>query len=202
MTKLTIGVTGNIGSGKSLVAEMLREKGCALVDADRTAHALYDSEPALVREIARQFGEDVLLAGGTLDRARLGERVFSDPEALDTLNRLVHPHLLAAVREQVLSARRVMNRVVLDAALIVEWGMRPELDFLILVTAPEPLRIERLMARTGLPRPAAEARVQAQMPEEQKRPFADFVIENTGSEDELRSKVDEIWERLTATQSP
>lgn len=194
--KLTLGVTGNIGSGKSLVAELLSEKGCALVDADRVAHALYASDPALVQELARQFGEDILKSSGALDRERLGAHVFGDPLALETLNRIVHPHLLAALREQLVSSRRVMNRVVLDAALIVEWGLRPELSHLILVTAPEPLRLERLMARTGMPRAAAEARLRAQMPEEEKRAFADFVIENDGTEEELRGKVDAVWERI------
>src|SRR5690606_1306030 len=129
---MTIAVTGNIASGKSLVAELLRGKGCALVNADKVAHALYEANPALVREVARAFGDEVLRQDGTLDRARLGSIVFGSVSALETLNALVHPHLLTAVREEIISARRVMNRVVLAAALIYEWGIQDEFDHVIL----------------------------------------------------------------------
>ncbi len=193
---LTIAVTGNIASGKSHVAEMLREKGCALVNADKVAHALYDANPALVREVARAFGDDVLRADGTLDRARLGRIVFGSGSALETLNAVVHPHLLTAIREEVISARRVMNRVVVDAALIYEWGIQDEFDHVVLVTAPEELRIERLMGRSGLSREDALARVQSQMPEEEKRAHARLVLENGGTEEELQAKVDALWDGL------
>src|SRR5690606_387843 len=115
--RLILGVTGNVASGKSLVAEWLRDKGCALVDADKVAHGLYASNPALVRQIALELGDGVLHPDGSVNRKRLGARVFGDPAALAALNRIVHPHLLIALREQVFSALKVMNRVVLDAAL-------------------------------------------------------------------------------------
>jgi dephospho-CoA kinase len=199
--KLTLGVTGNIASGKSAVAEMFREKGCALVDADKTAHGLYEANPALVRQVALEFGEDMLHPDGSLNRRRLGARVFGDPAALAALDRIVHPHLLPAVREQVFAALKVLNRVVVDAALIVEWGAQREFDHLVLVTAPEPLRMSRLMARDGLSRDEAEARLRSQMPEEQKRPFARFVIDNAGTQEELRAQVDAVWERIQAADS-
>jgi dephospho-CoA kinase len=197
---LLIAVTGNIASGKSLVAALFREKGCALVDADKVAHALYASSPALVREIAHAFGDEVLRQDGSLDRGRLGQRVFGNPAALETLNRLVHPHLLTALREEIRSALKVMNRVVVDAALIVEWGIREEFDHLVLVAAPESVRLERLMDRDDLGREDAEARIRSQMPEEEKRKVADFVIENTGTEEELREKAEEVWGRLNGIQ--
>lgn len=193
---LTIAVTGNIASGKSHVAEMLREKGCALVNADKVAHALYDANPALVREVARAFGDDVLRQDGTLDRARLGRIVFGSASALETLNALVHPHLLTAVREEVISARRVMNRVVVDAALIYEWGIQDEFDHVILVTAPEDVRLTRLQARTGLDHDDALARIRSQMPEHEKRARARLIIVNDGTEEELQAKVDALWEGL------
>jgi dephospho-CoA kinase len=193
---LILGVTGNIASGKSLAAELFREKGCALVDADKVAHALYAANPALVRQIALQFGEEVLHPDGSLHRKRLGARVFGDPTALAALDRIVHPHLQVTLREQVFAALRVMNKVVIDAALIIEWGAQREVDKLVLVTAPEARRLERLMARDGLSRSEAEARIRMQMPEEEKRKFADFVIENGKTEEELRAKVDAIWEKV------
>jgi dephospho-CoA kinase len=191
-----LGVTGNIASGKSLVAELLRDKGCALVDADKVAHGLYVANPALVRELAHAFGDDILRQDGTLDRARLGSIVFGSANALTTLNALVHPHLLTALREEVASARRVMNRVVVDAALIFEWGIQDEFDAVILVTAPEPLRLERLMARTGLRREDAEARIRSQMPESEKIPKATYVIGNTGTEEALKTKADVVWDKI------
>ena len=193
---MTIAVTGNIASGKSLVAELLRGKGCALVNADKVAHALYEANPALVREVARAFGDEVLRQDGTLDRARLGSIVFGSVSALETLNALVHPHLLTAVREEIISARRVMNRVVLDAALIYEWGIQDEFDHVILVTAPEEVRLTRLQTRTGLSREDALARIRSQMPEDEKRARAKIVIENEGAEEELQAKTDAVWEAL------
>ena len=198
MTRLIVAVTGNIASGKSLVARMLREKGCALIDADKIAHGLYAAQPALVRQLAQEFGEDILNPDGTLHRRRLGAKVFGDPEALATLDRMVHPHLRIALREQVFSTLRVMNRVVVDAALVVEWGAWREADHLILVAAPEPLRLARLMERDGFSRDEADRRIRSQMPEEEKRPYAAFVIENTGTQEDLQAKVDAIWDAINA----
>lgn len=193
-----VAVTGNIACGKSAVARMLQEKGCALVDADKVAHELYAAQPGLVRQLAREFGEDVLHPDGTLNRKRLGSKVFRDPAALAALNRIVHPHLRVALRERVFSALRVMNRIVVDAALIVEWGAQREADALVLVSAPEPMRLARLMERDGLSRDEAEQRIRSQMPEEEKRPFADHEIVNTGSREELQRRVDEVWTRIIA----
>lgn len=193
--KLILGVTGNIASGKSRVAAMLRDKGCALVDADKVAHSLYAASPALVREVAAEFGEEVVLPGGVLDRKRLGARVFGDAAAMAALNRIVHPHLLAALRAEVASALKVMNRVVVDAALIFEWGMEREFDAVVLVTTPEALRLQRLMERENFSREEAEARIRSQMAEAEKVPKATYVIENTGTEGELAGKVEEVWRK-------
>ena len=198
MSRIILAVTGNIASGKSTAARMFHEKGCALVDADKVAHELYVALPSLVRQIAQEFGTDVLHPDGSLNRKRLGARVFGDPAALAALDRLVHPHLLVALRERVFSALRVMNRVVLDAALIVEWGAQREADALILVTAPEPLRLARLMERDGLSRDEGEKRLHSQMPEEQKRAFAGYEIINTGSLEDLQRQVDEVWAKIEA----
>ncbi len=175
---------------------MLRDRGCALVDADKVAHSLYATNPSLLREIAAEFGDDVILPGNVLDRKRLGSRVFGDPAALAALDRIVHPHLLTAIREQVHSAGRMMNRVVVDAALIFEWGMEREFHAVILVTAPEELRLRRLMERENFSREEAEARIRSQMPESGKIPKAAYVIENTGTMEELEEKVDEVWRKL------
>jgi dephospho-CoA kinase len=201
VSRLILGVTGNTASGKSLVAQLFREKGCALIDADKIAHGLYASNPSLVRQITLEFGDDVLHPDGSLNRKRLGQRVFGDPLALAALNRIVHPHLLIELREQILTTLKVMNNVVVDAALIVEWGIQREFDHLVMVTSPAPQRLIRLMERDGLSRDEAEARIRSQMPEEEKRKSAEFVIENDGDEEGLRGKVDAVWADIVARQN-
>jgi dephospho-CoA kinase len=198
MSRLILGVTGNIASGKSEVARHFQAKGCALVDADKVMRELYAGNAGLMRQLAAEFGEGILHPNGTLNRRLLGLQVFHDPNALAALDRIVHPHLLVAIRERMFSALRVMNRVVLDAALIVEWGMRPELDYLVLITAPESLRRQRLMSRDGLSREEAEARIRSQMPEEGKRPFADFEIVNDASGEDLIQRADAAWRAIEA----
>ncbi len=198
MARFIVGVTGNIASGKSEVARHFQEKGCAIVDADKVAHELYAGSPTLVLQLASEFGQEILHPGGGLNRKRLGAMVFGDPRALAALDRIVHPHLLVALRERVISARRVMNRVVLDAALIVEWGMQSEVDCLVLVTAKEDLRLQRLMERDGFSRDEAERRIRSQMPEAEKRPFADFEIPNDGDHEALIHKADAAWKSVEA----
>ncbi len=201
MSRLIIGVTGNIASGKSLVARYFHEKGCALVDADKVAHELYATNRGLVQQLAAEFGPEIQFLDGSLNRKRLGAMVFGDQQALLLLNRIIHPHLLIAVRERVFSALRILNRVVLDAALIVEWGAQREVDRLILVSCPEPLRKERLMERDGLTSDEAERRIRSQLPESEKRPFADFEIKNDTDSQSLYHKADEVWAAIESQDS-
>ena len=196
MSRLIIGITGNIASGKSRVAQRFQEKGCSLIDADKVAHELYATNRGLLQQLSGQFGPEVLHPDGTLNRRRLGAQVFGDPESLSALNRIVHPHLLVAVRERIFSALRVFNRVVLDAALIVEWGIRSEIDFLVLVTAPDPQRLNWLMERDGLTRIEAEQRLFTQMPDSEKRNLADAVIENNSGVSDLNQKAEAVWESI------
>lgn len=196
--RLILGVTGNIAAGKSEVSRHLAEKGCALIEADKVAHDLYDHNRALVAQLAAAFGREILHPDGSLHRRRLAAVVFADPDLLEQLNRIVHPHLLVALRERLLSSSRVLRRVVLDAALIVEWGLHRELDAVLIVTAPESLRRARLMEREGLSAEEAERRIRLQMPEEDKRAFATYEIRNEGTVEELRREADAVWERFLA----
>jgi len=196
VSRFILGVTGNIASGKSEVARHFQEKGCALVDADKVAHELYAGNHSLVLQLAAEFGGEILHPDGGLNRKRLGAMVFGDPHALAALDRIVHPHLLVALRERVFSALRVMNRVVLDAALIVEWGVQSELDCLVLVTAREEVRRQRLMERDMLSRDEAERRIRSQLSEIEKRPFADFEIANDSDHEALMHKADAVWEAV------
>lgn len=197
MSRLILGVTGNIASGKSETARLLQQKGCALVDADAVAHELYGYDRALVQQIAAEFGPEVVWPNGALNRPRLGSLVFGRPEAMAALNRIVHPVLIGAIRDRIRSSLRIMNRVVLDAALIVELGFASEIDYLVLVSASVPVRLKRLMERSGLTEEEAMRRIESQLPEESKLQHADFVIKNETTREYLREQVDALWEELT-----
>jgi dephospho-CoA kinase len=196
MSRMILGVTGNIASGKSETARLLQRKGCALVDADAVAHELYGYDRALVQQIGAEFGQDVVWTNGTLNRAKLGSLVFGRPEAMAALNRIVHPALIAAIRDRIRSSLRIMNRVVLDAALIVELGFAQEVDYLVLVSASVPVRLVRLMERSSLTEDEATRRIESQIPEEAKLQHADFVIKNETTRDYLHEQVDALWEEL------
>jgi dephospho-CoA kinase len=196
MSRLILGVTGNIASGKSETARLLQQKGCALVDADAVAHELYGYDRALVQQIGAEFGQDVVWSNGALDRAKLGSLVFGRPEAMAALNRIVHPALIAAIRDRIRSSLRIMNRVVLDAALIVELGFAKEVDYLVLVSASVPVRLKRLMERSGLTEDEAMRRIESQIPEEAKLQHADFVIKNETTREYLHEQADALWEEL------
>jgi dephospho-CoA kinase len=201
MSRLILGVTGNIASGKSETARMLQEKGCALVDADAVGHELYARDRALVQILAGEFGPDILWSDGTLNRKRLGSLVFGKPEGLAALNRIVHPALVVAMRERIMSTLRVMNRVVVDAALIIEMGFAKEVDYVVLITASKERRLERLMARSGLSNDEAVARIESQMPEEAKLPYADFLIKNETTREYLQEQVDALWDEIRLRES-
>jgi len=201
LARLIIGVTGNIASGKSETARILQQKGCALVDADAVGHELYGYDRALVQQLAAEFGQDVLLSNGSLNRKKLGSLVFGRPEAMATLNRIVHPALINAIRERIRSSQRVMNRLVLDAALIIELGFAKEVDYLVFVSASVEVRLKRLMERSGLTEEEAMRRIDSQMPEESKLPHADFVIKNETTREYLVDQVDALWDEIGARDS-
>ncbi len=201
MGKLVIGVTGNIASGKSETARLLQQKGCALVDADAVAHELYGYDSALVRELAHEFGQDIVWSNGMLDRKKLGSLVFGRPDAMAALNRIVHPALIKAIRERIYSAQRVMNRLVLDDALIVELGFAKEVDYLVFVSASLPVRLERLRARSGFTEAEAMHRIDSQIPEESKLQHADFVIKNETTKEYLIEQVDALWDEIMVREA-
>jgi dephospho-CoA kinase len=131
-----------------------------------------------------------------LNRGKLGSLVFGRPEAMAALNRIVHPVLIGAIRDRIRSSLRVMNRVVLDAALIVELGFAADLDYLVLVSASVPVRLKRLMERSNLTEDEAMRRIESQIPEEAKLQHADFVIKNETTRGYLQEQVDALWEEL------
>jgi dephospho-CoA kinase len=199
-----IGLSGGIGTGKSTVAGMLARLGAVVVDADAIVHELQAPGTPMLAELAAAFGAELVGPDGRLDRVRLGELVFRDPEARARLGDLVHPAVGAEMRRRLDAAREAgSGLVVLDIPLLFEGRKAGSggaallaFDATVLVYAPERLQIERQVARDGRGRDEALRRVRAQMPIEEKRELADFVIDNSGSLADTERQVRELYERL------
>lgn len=197
---LKVGLTGNVASGKSLAAHRFAELGAEVVDADRIGHRLIGPGGGAVRAVLDAFGADFEAADGGVDRSRLGPVVFSDPAALERLNTLVHPPLVAEVRrsfERLASGSSPPAAVVLDAALLFELGVDRDMDVVVVVTAPEEVREARLVAK-GLSVAEARRRIGAQRPEAEKALRADHIIENDGTREALLARVEALWPILLA----
>ena len=195
------GLTGGIATGKSTVAAIFEKAGARLIDADRIAREAVRKDSPAYREILAHFGTEVLQENGELDRKRLAAVIFGDPGEQRALERIVHPR----VKEEIdLGIERVRRQapdalVIVDIPLLYEAGMQHGLDAVIVVYAPENLQIERLMARDGLTRPEAVARIRAQMPIESKRALATYLIDNSGSIESTRAETLEVYRQLTST---
>jgi dephospho-CoA kinase len=171
-----IGLTGGIGSGKSTVARVFETLGYPVFEADREALALYEEDHELLREVANSFGSDVLFANGTLNRATLASKVFSNSDALLQLNALVHPRV--AIRFQRWKEKQRVQVVIREAAILFESGSDADCDAVIVITAPEELRVARVMKRSGLSESDVRARISRQWSEQQLIAKADAVIVN------------------------
>ncbi len=191
-----IGLTGNIATGKSLVAQMLAELGAFVIDADRVAHEVMAPDGPAYDAVIEAFGRDVVAPDGTVDRGKLGEIVFRDPKALERLEKAVHPATIAEVTLRILQATKPV--VVVEAIKLIEAGMHRAYDALWVVTAPRSLQIERLVNERGLAEEEAALRVDAQPPQEEKAAVADLVIVNDGSVEALREKVQAAWAEIRA----
>ncbi|MFO7545747.1 MAG: dephospho-CoA kinase [Trueperaceae bacterium] len=196
---LRVGLTGNIGSGKSTVARLLADHGAAVIDADALARAATD-DPDVLARIAASLG-DGLVAGGRLDRAATAARVFGDPAALARLNAIVHPWVRArsAERErELLEAVPPPPVIVHDVPLLYENGLDAAMDAVIVVDAPLETRLRRVAERSGASIDDLRARDAAQLPIEEKVARADFVVGNAGDLQELRAAVEALWAKLLA----
>lgn len=203
---VTIGLSGGIGTGKSSVSRMFAAQGAVVIDADAIVHELQARGMPLVAEIAAAFGPGVLDTEGGLDRAALGALVFRDPEARTRLNQIVHPKVGAEFARRVAAARASGARVlVLDIPLLFEGrrsgtgsAARMDFDATVLVYAPEALQVERQISRDGCSRDEALRRVRAQIPIEEKKALADYVIDNSGTLEETERQVREVLSQILA----
>ncbi len=198
---LLVGLTGNIASGKSTVARMLAERGATIVDADELARQAVEPGTPALEAISARWGSEVLGPTGELDRAALRSAVFNDPEQLDALNRIVHPDVERRRETAVAEARERGDRIVVcDIPLLFEKKMVDRFDLVVLVDAPRPLRLERVVGERDVPAAEAMAMIAAQMPSELKRARADLVISNAGTLEELTRQVDAVWTSLRAAE--
>jgi dephospho-CoA kinase len=194
----SFGLTGGIASGKSTVAAMFRDLGAKIIDADRLAHELLRSGSAVHTQIVNRFGRGILDAAGEIDRARLGEIVFADAEGRAALNAIVHPAIMAR-REELLAAYHAGNPaavVISDAALIYEAHIESRFLKVIVTWCRHEQQLDRLLAKGTLSREQAERRIQSQMPGDEKRRRADYVIDTSGSMEETRRQVEALYPRL------
>jgi dephospho-CoA kinase len=194
---LLIGLTGNIAAGKSTVAAALVARGAALIDSDVAARdAVAPGTPALARIVAR-FGADMLRADGSLDRAKLGARVFADATERQALEAIVHPAVEAVRQSAVAKARNDGHPVTIcDIPLLFEARLAWQFPRIILVDAPAAARVARLVHDRGMAQAAALARVQAQLPAPLKRPRADLIIDNDCELSALHDQIDRAWTRI------
>ena len=194
---LLIGLTGNIASGKSTVARLLSERGATIIDADVLARRVVEPGMPAFDEIVRRWGSQVVAPDGSLDRDALRRLVFSNHDQLEELNRIVHPEVVAYRDRLVGEARQRGDRLVVqDIPLLFERGIVDQFDRILLVDAPRPVRLERLMRERRLSETEAMDMITAQMPAELKRARADYIIENTGTVRELEERVSEVWHAL------
>jgi len=198
--QLRIGLTGAIGSGKSLVARLFKDFGAAIVDADAIAREVVAPGAPAYDGIVRAFGPAVVRADGTLDRKALGDRVFADASARRALNALTHPHVRRRMAEEVarLGSAPEVEVIVLDIPLLLDTtdGRDLGLDGIVVVDADDDVRVGRLVARDGLSEADARRRLAAQMPLREKVARADWVIDNNGSLEHTREQVRTLWEAL------
>ena len=194
---MTIGVTGTRASGQSTAAQMLKDLiGAAIVDADTLGHYILANNADIRKMITMEFGAEILNPDNSIDRRKLSRLVFSDPGHLNRLNRIFYPVLIYEVKMEVLKAARVFHHVILDAALIVEWDIKRDLDALILVTAPEPERLRRLTQLRRLLEDDAANMMASQAAEEYKIEKADFIVKNDGPLSSLKDQIAAVARKL------
>lgn len=199
-----IGLTGGIASGKSTVSRHLAQLGAIIIDADQIARDVVAPGKPALGEIVREFGKDMLLPDGSLNRAALGKLVFGNTAIRERLNQITHPQIRADILEIIsryqggnLQGKDYLNEVVIiDAPLLIEAGYTSIVEAVWLVAVDEETQIKRLMIRDGYTRAEAEARLKSQMSLQNKLAFANQVIDNSGTVEQTIAQVNELWDKL------
>jgi dephospho-CoA kinase len=192
---ITVGLTGGIGSGKSTVAQILGEFGAQILDADKVAHTTYAPGGSAYDAVIAAFGAQVLADDRTIDRKKLGAIVFGNPEQLNKLTSIVWPATFESIRRNVagLRASGATLPIVVEAAILIEANWQPLFDEIWLVRAPREQVVTRIEIQRGLKPSETEARIRAQLSDEERAKHATLVIENNGSVEELRDLLKTVW---------
>lgn len=195
-TLIVIGLTGGIASGKSTAARYLGERGATVIDADKLGHRAYDPGTPGFDKVVAAFGDEVV-SDGQIDRRALGGKVFGDPAELKRLTDIVWPEILDLAKADIDAAKaRGETIVVLEAAVLLEAGWEDEVDEVWVVTVEPAVAVERASARDGVDAAAVQARIDAQLSNDERVAKADTVIDNSDSETALLGALDREWQRL------
>jgi dephospho-CoA kinase len=194
---ILVGLTGGIGSGKSTVSERLARRGAVILDADAIVREVQEPGSPLLDELAEAFGTHVLAPDGSLDRAAVAKIVFEDPEALKRLNAIVHPAVGREMNSRIVAQRTTDHVVILDIPLLTE-NPREGLQGRIVVDVPVETQVERLVSHRGFDEADARARISRQASREDRLRTADFVIDNSGSPEDLDEQIDRLWDWLSS----
>ena len=191
---LTIGLTGGIGSGKSVVAELLNQLGASIIDADRLGHEAYTPDSEAWRQVTAAFGEDILTDKREIDRRKLGAIVFSDPNELARLNAIMHPLMAGMVEERKSRLAEAGEQVaVVEAAVLFEAGWDSLVDEVWTTDAPADAVVARLHERNGLTEQEARNRINSQMSADERKRRSDVVVDNSADLDALKNVVNNLW---------
>ena len=196
---IVVGLTGGIASGKSAVSAMLAARGALIIDADKVGHEAYAPGSDCYREVVEAFGADIVGADGQIDRKALGAKVFGAPDQRKRLEHIVWPWMRSTMERRLAALRdEGVPAVVLEAAVLLEAGWTPLVDEVWVVLASPEIARQRVVQRNGLTPEQADQRIAAQLTNAERATKADLVIENNGTLDELRERVDAAWGTLTA----
>ncbi len=195
---LKVGLTGGLACGKTFVGQALADLGCHLIQADELGHEILLPGGEAYADVVREFGPSILNEDGTIDRKRLAAEVFAKPERLEALNRLVHPHVFRRERELMDRFAKSDPRgiVVVEAAILIETGTFKNYDRLILVECEEQQQVARALKRDHNDRADVLARIRRQMPLDEKRKFAHYVIDTSGNKEDTLRRVREVYDAL------
>lgn len=195
---MIVGLTGSIATGKSTVSKMLAEHGAVIIDADKIVRRVQEPGQPAWRGIVEHFGEGVLQEDGTLDRAKLGDLVFQDRTNRQRLNEIVHPIVREERDRETAQARERDSQAIIiwDIPLLIETGIYKDVDRVVVVYVDQETQLSRLLSRDELSEEQAKARIDAQMPIEEKKAYADYLIDNRGTLEETAEQVRRVYEQL------
>jgi dephospho-CoA kinase len=188
-----VGITGGIASGKTDVAKVFKRLGARVMSGDELGQEVVKKNKSVLRRLVRVFGKSILNNNGSLNRKRLGELAFRSKSNVRKLNLIVHPYLLFSLKRQIKELEKSKDIVVVDAALIVEWGIQKQFDFLILVDSKRKNQIERFCRSRKYSSNTAREIIRCQLPKKTKKKYADLVIDNNGNLRQLKEKARRVW---------